>query len=106
MPEVDVEIKVTDLEDTTLGICTIYPNNSLLKIVIDKSLLDHPRLRKMVIYHELIHCVFDVDHYENDIDLMNANSKHEEEILRNFPYYVKKTLERVRMEKFLESIKK
>lgn len=106
MPEVDIEIKVVNLEDTTLGTCTIYPGDTVLKIVIDKSLLNNPPLRKMVVYHELMHCVFDVDHYEDDIDLMNAQSLHEDEIIKNFPYYVKRAFERIRMQKFLESIKK
>lgn len=106
MPEVDVEIKVTSLSDTTLGVCTIYPGSDKLNIVIDRKLLNNPRLRKLVVFHELTHCVFDVDHFDDDIDLMNSNADYDEEIINNFNYYVQKAFERIRMQKFLESIKK
>jgi len=104
MPEVNVEVKVVDLPDTTLGICTIYPDNSL-KIKIDSSVVDSP-LRKLVVYHELMHCVFDVEHYDDDIDIMNKDATNDEEIIKHFNYYLQKSFTRIRMEMFQRMLKK
>lgn len=105
MPEREIIIRVKNFSDTTLGTCSIHTTGELV-IAIDESLLERDDLRKLVVYHELMHCVFDVDHWDHDIDIMNEDSAHDEEILRNFPYYLKRAFERIRMEKFLESIKK
>lgn len=104
MPEVNVELKIVDLDDTTLGMCTIYPDNTL-KIKIDPSVLNSP-IRKLVVYHELMHCVFDIEHYDDDIDIMNKDASNDEVLIKNFNYYLQKAFTRIRLEMFQRMLKK
>lgn len=106
MPEVNVQVEVRSLPSPQLGVCTTYPNNSL-KIQIEPSLLKEDRkLLKLVVYHELMHCVFDIDHYDEDIDIMNKDSTYDQQILQNFNYYLQRAFTRIRLDMFRRMLKK
>lgn len=104
MPEVNVELKIVDLDSATLGMCTIYPDNTL-KIKIDQSVLNSP-IRKLVVYHELMHCVFDIEHYDDDIDIMNKDATYDDVIMKDFNYFLQKAFTRIRLEMFRRMLKK
>lgn len=96
IPEVKVSVRVVKLPDTTLGQCTIYPNDNLT-IVIDPSVLDSS-FRKLVIYHELMHCIFDIEHYDDDVDIMNKDNTHHVELMTRFDYYLQRAFARIRLQ--------
>lgn len=62
------------------------------------EILDDPRFviqqdLEPIIYHELGHCVLGLEHYEKDIDIMNAYI--EAEVHFDFDHYVEKLQKRI-----------
>lgn len=98
IPDADLQVYVGRLPKPMVGECTIYPDKKL-RVVIDKGILGEKDLR-LVVFHEMLHCVFDVDHFEESPDIMNADTTHEKEILAHFDFYLEKVFRRIQREIF------
>jgi len=98
IPDADLQVYVGRLTKPMVGECTIYPDKKL-RVVIDKGILGEKDLR-LVVFHEMLHCVFDVDHFEESPDIMNADTTHEKEILAHFDFYLEKVFRRIQREIF------
>ena len=98
IPDADLQVYVGRIPGTTVGECTVYPDKKL-RVVIDKAILKEEDLQ-LVVFHEMIHCVFDVDHFEESPDIMNADTTYEKEILVHFDFYVEKVFRRLQREMF------
>jgi hypothetical protein len=98
IPDTDLKIYVGRLPGPSIGECNIYSDKKL-RVIIDKEILSE-RNRRLVVFHELIHCVFDVDHYNDSVDIMNEDSKHDQEIMDHFDFYVEKVFRRLQREMF------
>lgn len=98
IPDTDLKVYVGRLPGPSIGECNIYSDKKL-RVIIDKEVLSE-RNRRLVVFHELIHCVFDVDHHTEDIDIMNADSRNDQEIVDHFDFYVEKVFRRLQREIF------
>jgi Zn-dependent peptidase ImmA (M78 family) len=99
IPNTDLKVYVGRLPGPSIGECTIYSDKKL-RVIIDKEVLTESN-RRLVVFHELIHCVFDVDHYTEDIDIMNTDSSNDQEIMNHFDFYVEKVFRRLQKEVFV-----
>ena len=71
-----IKIRIRELEEENqLGLCyTYYPPYHLKRdILISPKLLGTKQL-KLVLYHELTHCIFEMEHSDDKIDIMNSYS--------------------------------
>lgn len=78
-------------ESTTNGVCLKWED--IRSVHLNPNIEDQPRVLKMAIYHELLHCVFDLPHYDKELDLMNT--KAIPEISKNLPRYINKIKNRL-----------
>lgn len=97
LPKVPLEMGVETLEWPLLGEC-IISTPSQLDISISDRILEEAMLRRLIVYHELAHCIFDIDHHDDDIDIMNSTSQYDLTITQNLDFYLKKLFDRVRKE--------
>lgn len=71
-PKIELQLKIAELSDNTLGQCTVYAKPDYLRVVeIQPEVVTGYNLRA-VLYHELMHCVLDKPHYDDEIDIMNS----------------------------------
>lgn len=98
-PKIQLVMKVRPLADKKLGVCYIYnePFQYKRKIVIDDEVMGAYN-QKLVVYHELLHCLFQLDHFDDEIDILNtyvvpSNVRY---INQYWDYFVEKAFRRVK----------
>lgn len=95
-PKIDLDVSIANLNDGTLGQCTIYDKPSRRRnIEIDIGTIGQYNERA-VLYHELFHCILEKPHYDGEIDIMNTYEIEENTyyIYSYWDYFVKKAFER------------
>ena len=72
-PSLDIKIKVKKLKEQKLGTCYFYDGAFKYKrlIVMSEDIIG-TEYQKIVMYHELIHCLLDQEHTDDEIDIMNT----------------------------------
>jgi len=96
---IELKVKVQKLPDPQqLGVCYTYhpPHEYKRDIYISPKVIGTD-LQKLVVYHELTHCLFEEDHYDTKVDIMNsyAESKKAQWIYKNWEFFLKKMFERI-----------
>ena len=95
-----VSVKFTDIEtEGTLGTCTIYKNGDR-KIILDNSIKGTAYL-EIVVYHELAHCLLNLPHYEEELDIMNAYVPSPERYNKNRKELLDKVFKRGKQNSFM-----
>lgn len=97
--KLDLKVKVQKLpEPEQLGVCYTYyaPNEHRRYIFISPNVVGTPQ-QKLVIYHELIHCFFEMDHYDLKIDIMNTYTYEKKAlwIYKNWDFFINAVFSRV-----------
>ena len=95
-PRYELEGGIRKLENGTLGTCYVYDTPAYLrKIYVDKSVED-PDLFRVVMYHELMHCILDFQHHDDGLDIMNSttNADNAKEIAKSWDEFVNQALKR------------
>jgi hypothetical protein len=73
-PNIELQGKIRPLKEDTLGLCYIYENpEHLRRIFVDDNVTD-PNLFRVVLYHELMHCVLEFPHHDDELDIMNSSA--------------------------------
>lgn len=95
-PSINLTVSIAPLNDNTLGLCTVYPYAGKRTVDIHRSIIGQYNER-LVVYHELFHCILNLPHHDNEIDIMNSyESEHStQEIYLNWISFVRKTFLRV-----------
>lgn len=97
---ISLSVRVDKLPDNTYGVCYLYnkPQEYVRQVDISKDILTKPSLLKVVLYHELIHCVLQQEHYDDHLDLMNTftNEGTAQYVLLYWHFYLTTALERAR----------
>lgn len=96
---IELKVKVQKLpEPNLLGICqTFYPPHDYKRYIYISPDVVGTDLQKLVLYHEMTHCLFDDDHYDDEIDIMNTYtfSNKANHIYRNWGGYLEKMFGRI-----------
>ena len=95
-PAVELQGKIRPLKENTLGVCYIYDNPEYLRrIYVDDDVTD-PDLFRVVLYHELMHCVLEFPHNDDELDIMNSSADiiSAKNIRYYWDFYVHKSLVR------------
>lgn len=95
-PPIKLEAGFKQLDDDTLGTCYVYETPSFLrKIYIDPEVTD-PNLFRVVMYHELMHCILGTQHNDNELDIMNSymGQNSADYIVNDWDFFVKQALTR------------
>ena len=73
-PLLDVHLKVGKLpEKESLGVCITYGGDwSYKRVIIISPHILGAYNQKLVTYHELSHCILGMEHYDEEIDIMNS----------------------------------
>ena len=92
-------VKVQKLpEPDQLGVCYTYysPNEHVRNIYIDPSIVGTAQ-QKLVVYHELAHCIFEMDHYDTKVDIMNSYTYEQKAlwIYDNWDFFLKAMFSRI-----------
>jgi hypothetical protein len=97
---ITLTVKVDKLSDNTYGVCYLYdkPYQYARHININSEIITNPTLLRVVLFHELIHCVLEQEHYDTQLDLMNTytNEKTASYLLSYWQFYLTTALERAR----------
>ena len=93
-PPIDLRVIVTSLPDNILGQCSVYEGR-LRTVELDNTILTQYN-EKIVMYHELYHCVLGIPHYDNEPDIMNTyeNDEITQYIYNNWSEYTKRVFTR------------
>lgn len=96
---IELKVKVQKLpEPNQLGICQMfYPPHDYKRYIYISPDVVGTDLQKLVLYHEMTHCLFDEDHYDTKIDIMNSYvySNKAAHIYKNWDFFLKKMFERI-----------
>ena len=95
-PKLQLEGGFKKLDKDLLGTCYVYETPSYLReIYIDPEVTD-PNLFRVVMYHELMHCILGTEHTDNELDIMNSrmDQKSADYIANNWDNFVKQALTR------------
>jgi hypothetical protein len=96
---IELKVKVQKLpEPNQLGVCqTFYPPNDYKRYIYISPKVMGTSLQKMVLYHEMTHCLFDEDHYDTEVDIMNSYTepKKAEWIYKHWEFFLTKMFERI-----------
>lgn len=76
-PPINLQVTIAPLSENTLGLCTIYPYNGKRLVEIDPAIIGQYNER-LVVYHELFHCILNKPHFDSEIDIMNAYEVEEQ----------------------------
>jgi Zn-dependent peptidase ImmA (M78 family) len=95
-PVLDVTAKVGKLpEPDSLGVCFVYDDHKRV-IVIAPNTVESPS-RRVVIFHEMAHCVLGMDHFDDGVDIMNSYEHpfKTQYIKDNWDYFTTQVFKRV-----------
>lgn len=70
-PPISLQVTIAPLDDTTLGMCSVYPYSGRRLVEIDPAIVGQYNER-IVTYHELFHCILGRPHYDGEMDIMNT----------------------------------
>lgn len=94
-PSLDIKIKIKPLKEQRLGTCYLYSGALQYKrvIVISEDIVG-TEYQKIVMYHELIHCLLHQEHMDDEIDIMNTymTRKNTMYMYKSWDYFVTKAL--------------
>jgi len=97
---ITLTVKVDKLSDNTYGVCYLYdkPYQYVRQVNINHDIIINPTLLRVVLFHELIHCVLEQEHFDTYLDLMNTytNEKTASYLLSYWQFYLTTALERAR----------
>lgn len=90
-PKILLRVKIKPLPSNVLGQCTTYTVPEYLRVVTIRPDVAVGYNMKVVLYHELFHCVLDKPHYDEELDIMNSyeDEKSTEFIYENWFNYLK-----------------
>lgn len=88
-----IGVQYGPLDATKLGLCTYDLKGRVITLRYD-LMYNGPR-RNLVLTHEMGHCVFNQDHYDAEIDIMNTVSNNESEKEDHFDTYFSKLCSRI-----------
>lgn len=91
-PAINLSVTIAPLDENTLGLCTVYPYVGKRTVEINSNIIGKYNER-LVVYHELFHCILNLPHYDNEMDIMNAyeSENSTQEIYLNWISFVRKT---------------
>jgi hypothetical protein len=91
-PRIKLTVQVKDLSDPVWGVCYTYaPPYEYVRIVhMNRDTTLSPSLLKLVLYHELLHCVLGYEHYNDFLDVMNSSvdEKTADYVVNNLDYFL------------------
>lgn len=94
-PQIDLKLEIKTLDEHTLGICYVYPYTGKRLIQIDPDIIGQYNER-LVVYHELFHCVLNRQHFDDSLDIMNTFEVEENtfKIYKDWQSYITNTFKR------------
>jgi hypothetical protein len=91
-PQITLTVQFKELKENNLGVCYLYdyPYNHVRRIEINEKIKATPELLKVVMVHELLHCVLQIEHFDKQLDIMNSygNLETSKYLLSHWDFYL------------------
>lgn len=97
-PNIELDVYVKEqakMHDDSIGTCWTYSISNKRRVFISDQVINTSEQR-LVIYHELFHCVTETEHIENEPDIMNPDTSYSFIVLQDWDSYVAKAFLRER----------